>query len=130
MNELKLFKNEELGVAQMKILKIEWHRTFDEYGEGYMKLILDKFFPCTTEKANKVFGLVGEWCPDETIAELEGYFAEKIETIERQIAEIKHIYLSTSVGSYEKKKCETDFKRLQTLLKKYNRMVKLLHTHG
>lgn len=73
----------------MEVLRIEWHRTFDEHGEGYMELILDKFFPCTTEKANKTFKLV---------------------------------------GSYEKKKCETDFKRLQTVMKKYNRMVKLLHT--
>lgn len=46
-----------------------------------------------------------EWhrTSDETIAELENYFAEKIEIVEKQIAEIKHIYPSTSVGSYEKK---------------------------
>ncbi len=113
----------------MEVLRIEWHRTFDEHGEGYMELLLDKFFPCTTEKANKIFKLVGRWCSDETIAELENYFAEKIEIIEKQIAEIKHIYPSTRVGSYKKKKCETDFKRLQTVMKKYNRMVKLLHTH-
>jgi hypothetical protein len=113
----------------MEVLRIEWHRTFDEHDEGYMELILDKFFPCTIEKANKIFKLVGRWCSDETIAELENYFAEKIEIIEKQIAEIKHIYPSTSVGSYEKKKCETDFKQLQTVMKKYNRMVKLLHIH-
>lgn len=113
----------------MEVLRIEWHRTVDEHSEGYMELILDKFFPCTAEKANKIFKLVGRWCSDETIAELENYFAKKIEIIEKQIAEIKHIYPSTSVSSYEKKKCETDFKRLQTLLKKYNRMVKLLHTY-
>lgn len=113
----------------MEVLRIEWHRTSDEHGEGYMELILDKFFPCTIKKANKIFKLVERWCSDETIAELENYFAEKIEIVEKQIAEIKHIYPSTSVDSYEKKKCEIDFKRLQTVMKKYNRMVKLLHTH-
>lgn len=112
----------------MEVLRIEWHRTLDEYSEGYIELILDKFFPCNIEKVNKTFKLVRRWCSDETIAELDNYFAEKIEIIEKQIAEIKHIYPSTSVGSYKKKKCETDFKQLQMLLKKYNRIVKLLHT--
>lgn len=113
----------------MEFLRIEWHRTFDEPGEGYMEICSDKFFPCTTEKANKIFKLAGRWCSDETISELDGYFKDKITDIENQIEKIKHIYPSTSVGSYEKKKCETDFKRLQILMKKYNRMLKLLHTH-
>lgn len=26
----------------MEVLRIEWHRTSDEHGEGYMELILDK----------------------------------------------------------------------------------------
>ena len=63
----------------MEVLRIEWHRTFDEHGEGYMELILDKFFPCTIEKANKIFKLVGRWCPDETIAELDVYLHQEKE---------------------------------------------------
>lgn len=113
----------------MEVLRIEWHRTSDEHGEGYMELILDKFFPCTIKRQTKYSNLLEDGVLMKQSQNLKIILLKKIEIVEKQIAEIKHIYPSTSVGSYEKKKCETDFKRLQTVMKKYNRMVKLLHTH-
>jgi hypothetical protein len=67
----------------MDTLKIEWHRTFDEPGEGFMKLKCDVFFPCTQKKAQKVFTLVRRWCSDEAIAELKQYLNDKeVETLQ------------------------------------------------
>lgn len=109
----------------MEKLRIEWN----DRSKGSMELNVDKFFPCTADKATKVFKLVARWCSDETIAELKEYFYEQTKKIDGQIDEIKRVYPSTSVGSKEKKQCETDFKKLQTLLKKYNSNIKLLEKY-
>lgn len=110
----------------MEVLRIEWHRTFDNAGEGYMEIYVDKFFPCTVEKAKKLFKLVNRWCSDETIAELLDFFTKKINDTKDQIDEIKKVYPSTTIGSKEKKQCEDDFKHLQAVLKKYQRNMEFL----
>jgi uncharacterized hydantoinase/oxoprolinase family protein len=61
----------------MDILKIEWHRTFDNAGEGFIELKCDAFFPCTQKKAQKLFPLVRRWCSDEVIAELKQHLIDK-----------------------------------------------------
>lgn len=61
----------------METLRIEWHRTFDNAGEGFMELNCDKFFPCIQKKAQKLFPLVRRWCSDEVIAELKQYLIDK-----------------------------------------------------
>jgi len=67
----------------MNTLKIEWHRAFDETGEGSMELKCDLFFPCPLKKARKVFALVSRWCSDEVITELEQYLNDKeVETLQ------------------------------------------------
>lgn len=63
----------------MEILKIKW--CYPE-AEGSMEIILDKFFPCTVENANKVFNLASQWCSEETISELKEYFRKKISHFE------------------------------------------------
>lgn len=62
----------------MEFLRIEWCKTLDEPGEGYMEICPDKFFPCTVEKAKKLFKLVDQWCSDETIAELYQYLQQEL----------------------------------------------------
>lgn len=103
----------------MEILKIEWTT-------GFMELYPDKFFPCTVDKAKQVFRLMGKWCSDETISELKEYFVDKITQINKEIDEIKKIYPNTKVDSKEKKDCEVKFKQLQTLVTKYDRMIRIL----
>lgn len=66
----------------MDKLKIEWHKSSDNHSEGFMEINLEAFFPCTVEKALKVFHLVNRWCSDETIDELEQYFLNKVEQSE------------------------------------------------
>lgn len=110
----------------MEVLKIEWFRSADSESEGYMEIILDGFFPCKMEKANKVFDLVARWCSEETIAELKEYFIQKIAEVDEEINEIKKIYPETRVGSKAKKDCEVKFKQLKTTITKYQRMLRLL----
>lgn len=58
----------------MDILRIEWNGS-----KGFMEIYPDKFFPCTVEKAKKLFKLVDQWCSDETIAELDVYLHQEKE---------------------------------------------------
>ena len=113
----------------MEKLRIEWHKTFDEPGDGYLELITDVFFPCTVEKAKKVFHLAKRWCSDETLLELADYFKTKIFEIDELILEIKRKYPNTRVGSKEKKQCETDFKSLINRQKKYQRNLNILQDY-
>ena len=104
----------------MDILIIKW-------STGFVEIIPDEFFPCTVDKANQVFKLMNRWCSDETIAELRAYFIDKISLIKEEINEIKKVYPNTKIGSKEKKDCEVKFKRLKTLVTKYERMTKILY---
>lgn len=61
----------------MEQFTIKWYKTHDDAGEGFMELNCDKFFPCIQAKASKLFPLVGRWCSDEAIAELEQYLIDK-----------------------------------------------------
>lgn len=58
----------------MDILRIEWNGS-----KGFMEIYPEKFFPCTVEKAKKLFKLVDQWCSDETIAELDVYLHQEKE---------------------------------------------------
>lgn len=111
----------------MEVLKIEWHKASDCVSEGSMETILDNFFPCKVESAKKVFDLVARWCSEETILDLKEYFSQKITKVNEEINEIKKIYVNTKVGSKEKKDCEVKAKKLMTMVKNYERMLRLLN---
>lgn len=69
----------------MDILRIEWNGS-----KGFMEIYPDKFFPCTVEKAKKLFKLVDQWCSDETIAELYQYLQqEQIKAFEQMKSDVK-----------------------------------------
>lgn len=69
----------------MDILRIEWNGS-----KGFMEIYPDKFFPCTVEKAKKLFKLVDQWCSDETIAELYQYLQqEQIKASEQMESDVK-----------------------------------------
>ena len=57
----------------MEKFRIEWHDRTD----GYLELIVDRFFPCIAEKSKKVFKLVAMYCSDEAIDELQAYLEQK-----------------------------------------------------
>ena len=57
----------------MEKFRIEWHDRTD----GYLELIVDRFFPCIAEKSKKVFKLVAMYCSDEEIDELQAYLEQK-----------------------------------------------------
>lgn len=95
----------------MDILKIVWHRTWDEPGEGFMELKCDAFFPCTQKKAQKLFPLVRRWCSDEVIAELKQYLIDKeAETLQLAkeyarkysdaVQKVHHLEKMVSTGKY------------------------------
>ena len=94
----------------MEKLRIEW----DDHSHGYMELIVDKFFPCTVDKATKVFRLMAKWCSDETIAELK-------EHLLTEQAEVKKML--------EKPLLDEDVKQLQMLYKQYGSNIKLLQKY-
>lgn len=55
-----------------------------------MEIYPDKFFPCTIEKAKKLFKLIDQWCSDETIAELYQYLQqEQIRASEQMRSDVK-----------------------------------------
>lgn len=64
----------------MDILRIEWNGS-----KGFMEIYPDKFFPCTVEKAKKLFKLIDQWCSDETIAELDSYLHTQKEKASEQM---------------------------------------------
>ena len=77
----------------MEKLRIEW----DDRSNGFMELNVDKFFPCTADKATKVFKLVARWCSDETIAELKEYLLTEQAEVKKMLdkplldEDIKHL---------------------------------------
>ena len=55
-----------------------------------MEIYPDKFFPCTIEKAKKLFKLIDQWCSDETIAELYQYLQqEQIKASEQMRSDVE-----------------------------------------
>lgn len=69
----------------MDILRIEWNGS-----KGFMEIYPDKFFPCTVEKAKKLFKLIDQWCSDETIAELDAYLhTQKDKAFEQMKSDVK-----------------------------------------
>ena len=91
----------------MEKLRIEWN----DRSKGFMELNVDKFFPCTADKATKVFKLVARWCSDETIAELKEYLLT-------EQAEVKKML--------DKPLLDEDIKHLQMLYKRYAANIKTL----
>lgn len=130
----------------MEILKIEWHRTWDEPGEGFMELKCDAFFPCTQKKAQKLFPLVRRWCADEVIAELEQYlndkesetmqlakdYAKKYNDAVQMVSDLQQMILSgkypigTRLSPDAMVKAKVDLKNYNTLKTAYLRTAKSL----
>lgn len=94
----------------MEKLRIEWN----DHSKGFMELNVDNFFPCTADKATKVFKLVARWCSDETIAELKEYLLT-------EQAEVKKML--------DKPLLDEDIKHLQMLYKRYAANIKTLEKY-
>ena len=73
----------------MDILRIEGNGS-----KGFMEIYPDKFFPCSVEKAKKLFKLIDQWCSDETIADLDVYLhQEKEKALKQKEKQKKQIIL-------------------------------------
>jgi hypothetical protein len=64
------------------------------YPTGHMDIRMDKFFPCTLDRARKLFRLMAQYSPAEDQHRLFGYlrqreekFKSQVETYSRQAAE-------------------------------------------
>ena len=45
-------------------------RIFIQHNTGYLDINIEAFFPCTVQKAKKVFALINRFCPYEDRAAL------------------------------------------------------------
>lgn len=56
-----------------------------QYPTGYMDLRLDAFFPCTVDRAKKVFKLICQYCPQVDKDRLLHFLREKAKQCDAQI---------------------------------------------
>lgn len=107
----------------MDILRIEWNGS-----KGFMEIYPDKFFPCTVEKAKKLFKLIDQWCSDETIADLDVYLHQEKE---KALAQMKSDVKAYGDARQKRAKCSlyNSSRSLKTKVERYNRNIELLHTH-
>ena len=84
----------------MEKFRIEWHDRTD----GYLELIVDRFFPCIAEKSKKVFKLVAMYCSDEAIDELQAYLEQKKADAEWKGKELVSKYYDSPNPSIRKKR--------------------------
>lgn len=64
--------------AEEKILHIR-------YPSGHMDLRLDAFFPCTVDRAKKIFRLICQYCPQEDKDRLLRFLQEKEHRYQSQV---------------------------------------------
>lgn len=64
--------------AEEKMLHIQ-------YPTGYMDLRLDAFFPCTVDRAKKVFKVICQYCPQEDKDRFLRFLREKARRYDAQI---------------------------------------------
>lgn len=103
----------------MKFLTIKYDRFRAE-------LNVEKFFPCTQPKAKKLFPLVVRGCPEKDIVELQQYFKERIEVLERGMKTAAENAAHCPPKSKECLKYTAEFKSTKHLMKRLERNLKLL----
>ncbi|PWM27782.1 MAG: hypothetical protein DBX36_00180 [Oscillospiraceae bacterium] len=105
----------------MEKFRIEWHDRTD----GYLELIVDRFFPCIAEKSKKVFKLVAMYCSDEAIDELQAYLEQKKADAEWKGKELVSKYYDSPNPSIRKKRL-AEVRKQETLFKRYEANLKML----
>ncbi len=106
----------------MKKFRIEWH---EKTTDGYLELIVDRFFPCIAEKSKKIFKLVAMYCSNETIDELQEYLEQKKADTECKGKELVSKYHNSPNPSIRKKRL-AEVKKQETLFKRYAANLKML----
>lgn len=110
----------------MDKLRIEWHRTFDEPGDGFMELNCDTFFPCVQQKAQKLFPLIKRWCSDNVIAELEQYLVEKEQFCRAELKRLANLATNYPAKSKECRKYTAEFKSVKADAERYKKNIAAL----
>ena len=96
-----------------------------KYPTGYMELKMDRFFPCTVNKANKLFSLFSKYASKEDKNRLITYLKELVQEYELQIEENIAKANKYPFTSKEAKRYITKFKKAQTLKRRAIRNIEI-----
>ena len=96
-----------------------------KYPTGYMELKMDRFFPCTVNKANKLFGLFSKYASKEDKNRLITYLKELVQEYDLQIEENVDKAKLYPFTSKEAKYYIAKFKKAKTLKRRAIRNIEI-----
>lgn len=101
-----------------------------EYGNGYMELNIEAFFPCKMPAMRKAAGLINSYCSDETRAELLSELRElangykSLCDMYREMAEV------LPADSPERRHWRAQFNKTEVLRRRMENNIKLISGGG
>ena len=96
-----------------------------EYPSGYMDLYMNEFFPCTVEKARKVFRLMRAYSPDSDKEKLLLYLNRQVQSFTDQMKHYAEMAASTEIKS-ERGRYTAEFKQAQMKKRRAQRNIEML----
>ena len=96
------------------------------YETGAMVLYLDNFFPCTIDKARKIFPLINLYCSSKDKEALKEYLSSRAAAYKDHIAECERRasgYPNNTVGQ---RRYLAESRKTEVLLKRMNRNMSML----
>lgn len=104
--------------ADKKIFKIE-------YSSGYIELRMDRFFPCTINKAKKISRLIDKYSSEADKERLIAYLKNIAQKYTLQSKQYANKAISYPVASKEAKRYTTMFKEAKRLHKRAVRNIEI-----
>lgn len=98
------------------------------YPTGYMELNLDKFFPCTLDKARKVFSLIHRYSSESDKDRLQAFLKEMEKEFETQMVEYAEKAMSYPSKSKEYSMYMSKFKEVRRFRQRIIRNIELFIT--
>lgn len=89
-----------------------------EYETGWMELNVGAFFPCTVQKARKVFPLISRYCPDADKAELMSVLREMADGYQALCDMSRQKSSAYFWNEKEKKRWMSEFRKTEVLRKR------------
>lgn len=99
---------------------------FIRHDSGYLDINIEAFFPCTAQKAKKIFPLINRFCPFEDRAALMGELMELLEGYNGLCDMYKSKAEMLPVSSRECKFWLAQYRKTDALRKRMQRNIKLL----
>ncbi len=96
------------------------------HDSGYLDLNIEAFFPCTIQKAKKVFPLINRFCPCGDRAALMAELTELEKGYEALYQMYEEKISALPPGSREAKRWNTELRKTVTLRKRLRRNIDLL----